>query len=329
MSKTGILTQAGFVAAALGVLFAFDHRLSGLVLLAVVVGLSALLLVMNLPWSKRRRAAATRVGARASVVAIGAGVIASGPALVFLVDRLLDRTSLPHLPLDDGGHVYTVQAMAVLVAVAVGSLYVSSLVDWCYVLPRMRGELGDDMPCQQSMARRWAKLTCLWLLHRLAAILLFVFALSATVTIAAIEWLGFSDPLGAAIGAAATLFAGFYLRRAATVIAFVNNPPVHVGDKVVLADEPEHSPFPDSSYYVVDVSVEGVRLLLLADDDAMVEPDSPREHDRLLDVEAAFALVRARRRFGACSRERCNGVNPYCPRAPERRARAAALAPAP
>lgn len=214
----------------------------------------------------------------------------------------------------DDNDLTAVLAIFIGCVVAFSSLYLSSLVDFAYVIPLMRGlgRAGTGMPCQSSLSDQWLKVTKAWLLHRLAALLGFVAGLILAVTIAASSWVQrFDQVVAAAIAAAATLLAGHYLARARIVIAFNRNPPLWVGDDIELADEATGA---TRRYYVQDIALEGVKLLAL-DEDGDFKSERWPSHDRMLDLPEALPLLRRRRPFAACfeAGAGCKKVNPHCP----------------
>lgn len=202
----------------------------------------------------------------------------------------------------------TVQAMFVLPAAGAGAVYLSSLLDRYYVRPRMSGGHWDAaMPCHPYGRKpNWRRVTQIWLLHRLLSYLAVVAAGAGMVILPLAHWLGgLTQADIAAIAAAATILAGYYLSRAAPVIAFVENPPVSVGDVIDVAEEFE-TEIGFSSYYVVDVSVEGLKLRRLPPQGAL------RTHDRLLDINDVSRLLRARDVDHKPCASCCQLVNVHC-----------------
>ncbi len=194
-------------------------------------------------------------------------------------------------------------------------IYVSSLIDAFYVLPHLSGQRSGRMPCESSLQPVWRRVTRVWLLHRLVATLGFVAALTAVVAIGANEFLSINQVVAAAIAAAATILAGFYLSRAPSIIALALSPSIQVGDKVELAEEFNGENGRLSSYYVCDFAFEGVKLRELdQNDEAVSKPILVRTFDRVLDVHDITRLVRRRSRFGPCTNGHCRQVNPYCRR---------------
>jgi hypothetical protein len=225
----------------------------------------------------------------------------------------------------------TVKAMLIIGAATLTALYASSLVDRYYILPRVSGgHWRGQMPCCDDHLR-WKRVTRTWLLHRLLANLLFVGGGAVVLTVGVTHWVrGDEQTVATVVAAAATVLAGFYLTRTAPAIAQVVNPWIQVGDTIQLAEEfnvPAEAEFP--KYYVVDVSLEGVKLRDLAGARLLRERSAPprRTHDRVIDIPEISKLLRSRPPGRPCTgrREGCKAVNPYCPYVRE----AAAAAPRP
>jgi TRAP-type mannitol/chloroaromatic compound transport system permease small subunit len=207
-------------------------------------------------------------------------------------------------------HTYAVLAMTVLACAIFSVMWLSTTVDRCYVLPRLAGGKGKR-PCTHSLDSCWRLLTRLWFLHRLFAAVTLVASTIAIVTIAANEWvLSLNQVVAAALAAATTVLGGFYLTRLPFAVAMIANPPVNVGDKVLLAEMFSQSgdlPY----YYVSEISLEGVKLVEL-DGAHRTRRQSDRPYDRLLDLGDIHKLLRIRDAFTPC--RECKGVNAYCGR---------------
>jgi hypothetical protein len=206
------------------------------------------------------------------------------------------------------------RALAIDFTAVFGTFYLSSLTDWCYVVPRMKG-LGDNscLPCQTSTLGKWKAVTRFWLLHRIAAYLIGRIGLLTGMVLIAAQLL---PPLSnSAISAIATVVAAlliFYLNRVIAVGGLVSNPPIQVGDKVVLAEEFGTGVVQRPAYYIVDVSIEGVKLLEVDGRDQPRRAGFSRGHDRTLNLADVSRLLRARERFEGCRSECCK-ANEYCP----------------
>jgi hypothetical protein len=213
-----------------------------------------------------------------------------------------------------GHHLAPYRGMAITAAATVAALYLSSLTDWCYVTPRLRG-LGvvTALPCQTSTTAVWRTLTRIWLAHRIAAyamlrvgiVALLAFGLAA----AHPKLSSFEDSVAVTVAAAVVLY---FVNRIVTIGTLVSNPPIQVGDKVILAEEFGTGVLERPVYYVVDVAIEGVQLMELGRGDHPSSRLAESTHDRSLDLLEISRLLRNRERFEGC-REKCCKANRYCP----------------
>jgi hypothetical protein len=304
VSGLGIVAQgvlAGVVAALL-VLFGYPYTGMSIATATAVIAL----LLWEVNWSAQTRQAE-------------GGWIWLVP-LIALVIVVLPSAVLPWVPDKavgvpaeswESSHRLAVLAMTVLASCVFSVVWLSTVVDRCYVLPRLAGGAGKR-PCTHSLDHCWHRLTRIWFLHRLVATVTLVAATIAIVTIAANEWLlGLNQVVAGALAAATTVLAGFYLARLPIAVAMVANPMINVGDKVRFAEmfpQPERAPY----YYVSEISIEGVKLVELVVGDERTRRESDRPYDRLLDLGEVHKLLRVRDVFSPC--QDCKGVNLYCGR---------------
>jgi hypothetical protein len=208
------------------------------------------------------------------------------------------------------------QAAAIALMAFAFVVAMSSLVDWCVTKPRMCGNgHAERLPCRTSTDHGWEFITRLWVGHRTAATILGWLLLLAALLFTAygIFRPTIHQPTIAAIGAVAAAVLGVVLNRLAPVIFVVLNPPMQVGDKVVLAEEHGTGVTWRPVYYVVDVAFEGAKLLELERHrDVPKRRRSERMHDRSLSLNNVAGLLRSRDRFTGCA-QFCQGVNPHCP----------------
>jgi hypothetical protein len=275
--------------------------------LAFAVTLAAgILLVRN--WAATAGEVAGREGwerKAASIAVCGLAFIVAG--VVLLVDRGV-------LGVGESGSLWLWRALAVDAAVVFSVFYFSSLVDWCYVVPRLRG-LGEvtSLPCQSSTLPRWESLTRIWLAHRIGAFLVGRVGGLLAFLLLAVRY--HPEMSSSDVSAMATVVAAlivFYLNRLVPIGALVTNPPIQVGDKVVLAEEFGTGVEDRPVYYIVDVAIEGVKLLELDEHDRPLGAGLYRGHDRSLSLADVGRLLRGRQRFEGCS-ETCCRANRYCP----------------
>lgn len=227
------------------------------------------------------------------------------------------RSALLDLEITGSTHtLWPWQATAVDLMIFAFIVALSSLIDWCVIKPRMCGNgRAERLPCRTSTNHGWGFVTRLWVGHRtIATILGRLLLLAAALFIAyGIFRPTIHQPTVAAIGAVSAAVLGVVLNRLAPVISLVLNPPMQVGDKVVLAEEHGTGVTRRPIYYVVDVAFEGVKLLELERQrDVPARRRSERRHDRSLSLDNVARLLRSRDRFTGCERS-CQRVNPHCP----------------
>jgi hypothetical protein len=302
MSTFGVVVQGLLAGAMAALLVIFGYPDAGVRIGIATAGLAAIIWVVNLPAQLKQE----NGGSPAVPPIIAATVF----ALPFVA-----RHWTPRHPLGTPGefgrdHTYAILAMTVLACAIFSVMWLSTIVDRCYVLPRLAGGRGKR-PCTHSLDSCWRLLTRLWFLHRLFAAVTLVASTIAIVTIAANEWvLSLNQVVAAALAAATTVLGGFYLTRLPFAVAMIANPPVNVGDKVLLAEM-----FPQSDrppyYYVSEISLEGVKLVELHGDQR-TRRRSGRPYDRLLDLGDIHKLLRIRDAFAPCGS--CKGVNVHCGR---------------
>jgi hypothetical protein len=208
---------------------------------------------------------------------------------------------------------HVILAMLLIAATAVSLVLVSSMIDWSYVRPRLRGHRGSI--CATSMGGQWRSVTRFWLLHRTVVMLAGIAAATALIALSANAWVRpFDEVIAGAIAAAATVVTGYYLTRAAPSLAIALNPPVQVGDVVEIAEEFQvHEPEKLREYFVVDIAKEGMKLLQLEGRNRVrrIGPDAGRTHDRTIDALEITKLLRGRRPIGPCT-SKCQLLTAYC-----------------
>jgi hypothetical protein len=218
-------------------------------------------------------------------------------------------------------HGPVVLAMTLIAIVSAALIFLSGLIDWFYVRPHLRGTMGSV--CTTSFESRWRSVTRIWLMHRAAATLGPIAGVTAIIALTANTWIRPIDEVVAgAIAAVATIIAGYYITRTAPLLAIAINPPVQVGDVIEIAEEFNvYKPGVLREYFVVDVALEGVKLLRVGRNDAVRRTgrDADRTHDRTIDVTDIAKLLRGRRPVQPCPQacqkltEQCACATPYHP----------------
>jgi hypothetical protein len=294
-----ICTQGIAFGVLTGSLWAFDHRVASVAIAAIALLCALALLAVS---SIRFRGDKANTRWRPFLCSFPYGVTGIGTAAAF---------TQPARALGGQASGEVVYAITLLAALAAAAILLSSLIDWYYTAPALR---ADRRPCNSSLDDQWRNLTRVWLLHRVIASLMFVGASIGVVALAANHWVtDLNEVVAAALAAAATVLAGFYLTRFPFAMGFLINPPLQVGDKIWLA-EPFPLPGRTPPYYVVDISIEGVKLRELSDDGGVAATGGDRSHDRVLELTEAHKLIRRRDAFAGCANTTCAGVNPYCGR---------------
>jgi hypothetical protein len=205
----------------------------------------------------------------------------------------------------------TVLAMMIVALCCSSLIYVSSLIDLVYVRPHLQGARGPV--CRTSTNSIWYSVTRIRLVHRIGAMLGFIAGATVLVALAANHWIRPIDEVSAGvIGAVATVIAGYYMTRAAPLIALAMNPCLQLGDVVELAEE-FNSPEPGRRYFVVDIAWEGCKLLEVPSPGHAVDSSPPASHgwDRMVDISDVARLVRRRHRMAEC-RGSCRHLVEQC-----------------
>lgn len=129
------------------------------------------------------------------------------------------------------------------------SVFVSSLVDWYWILPRVTG-LIRPAPWESPGDPAWTRVTRIWLLHRALATLAFS---AGAVLVPVYMAIATSGAARSAWGSAAGVLLGAVVPLNQRLI-FALNPPVRLGDVLET---------PVGPAYVLDVALEGARVRVL------------------------------------------------------------------
>jgi hypothetical protein len=212
---------------------------------------------------------------------------------------------------------------AALVAAVV---FVSSLVDWYWILPRLGG-IGDwPRPCTVEVPNdrhNWRFLTQFWYGHRLLAEFLSV----ATIEASAVYLAATDDAnrgLWIPLAAVCTLGAGRFIPSWLGCWGNVHNPEVQVGSVIRVARvgwEPSAR-----ELYVVDVDLRGIQCMFI--DEARLELDGAANPEQAFQSKKETTSIKPGEHVDPlatyrppCS-DHCTGINWYCsnnPRAYEPR----------
>jgi hypothetical protein len=235
---------------------------------------------------------------------LGAALVGGGFSLACLAAGLS--------PLSDTGRLVD----ALIVGLAVGSVgvFVSSLVDWYVILPKVSG-IARLAPCEQSGGTRWKYTTDIWYFHRAVATALVYLAatgipvyMGSTASGSAVAAWGVVSTIVAAAGAyffRAMFLAGWY--------AF--NPPVLVGDQIFV-DVPEEGDGDVRVHrrraYVLDVSLQGVKYKVLHDGRYTGGRFVDRDDGNVPNHKLSGVKAPRKDDEPICPKGKCTGVNWYC-----------------
>jgi hypothetical protein len=243
---------------------------------------------------------------------------ALGPATLLIVVSLV-------VGLTPGGGAATARIAIGFLAIAAAAIYLSSLVDWYIILPRISGQLGAR-PCRSRdpafpFPHSWKEVTRWWYIHRIVATVVFRFLTAAAIAAVLGEFIGAGEGAKVLAGLVMGIFAT-YLSTIGSAVFQGAQPKLLVGETVVVRPRPRrqwwppfsmiHPPDLRGQQYVIDVSLEGIHLTAAAPREAKVlpEPRFVRDADRLPLVNHDSAKL-ASERFSGCA-HRCSGINWYC-----------------
>jgi hypothetical protein len=258
--------------------------------------------------------------------ALAIGVVASAFAVAFRPDD-------PHLV--SAG----VASASIPVAVAITTVYLSSLVDWYITLPRISGLLGAR-PCRPSTGdpptfpATWRETTRWWYVHRIVAALVVRFGLAYAVTLAVSDLLGLGIE-SRLLGSAAVGSFSAYLLAIPWAVREAGHPHLIVGQTVrrqrmrrrslwelrfrgrtilrVPSRKRDAVETTREREYVYDVSLEGVQVVPAHPRESRPTDDGATDYERnpkripLRKVDDADPA----RSFSGCD-EVCSGINWYC-----------------
>jgi hypothetical protein len=129
--------------------------------------------------------------ARLDGVVANDAVAALGPATLLIVVSWVIGLS------PSGSSAAAARVATGFLAIAGAAIYLSSLVDWYVILPRVSGQLGPR-PCRDRDPRfpfphSWKEVTRWWYIHRIVATLTFRFLLAAAIAAVLGQFIGFGE----------------------------------------------------------------------------------------------------------------------------------------
>jgi hypothetical protein len=235
--------------------------------------------------------------------------------------------------------VGTIRSVLVTLAVTTSVIYLSSLVDWYVILPRISGQLGAR-PCRSHLAgqepgpwpRTWRETTQWWYYHRLAAAVGFRSGLSYALALAISGVVTYTVDLRVVTIGALALFAEYSPLRLAPAAREAMHPQLFVGrtvrrvqrerqvrwekriGSVTLFALHRKTPTPGSvseREYVFDVAAEGVQLVAVDPREAEPAPDNFEREPLRTQLKNVDEVVPGEPSFSGCE-GRCSRINWYC-----------------
>jgi len=211
-----------------------------------------------------------------------------------------------------------VSALIVGVVVGVLGVFLSSLVDWYVILPKVSG-LSGPAPCEKSEGEMWKYTTCFWFFHRAMATALVYLVVVGIPTYMGDISSGTALVAWAVIATIIAVVAGYFFRGMFLAFWFAFNPPLLAGDTVfaVVPQEGDgDTNLRRQRAYVVDVSLQGAKYKILDEGRYLggrfvAKADGQIPIQRLEDAKAPKTTNPAPCAGG------CSGVNWYCRHNPE------------
>jgi hypothetical protein len=237
---------------------------------------------------------------------LGAGILS------FLVALAARHYSLD--PFSGGGRL--LRALIVGFAVGILGVFVSSLVDWTVILPKVSG-LSGPAPCECAVGERWRYTTDVWYLHRAAATAVVYLVVIGIPAFMAAESSGSGQIAWGVLTTGVILVAGFFFRDMFLAGRYALNPPVLVGDLIWVEAPPEGDedlPMLHRRAYVLDVSLQGAKYKALTDG-RYRGARFTQKSDGTVSNEDLGGAKKAPSKEGEpalCPPGHCSGVNWYC-----------------
>jgi hypothetical protein len=221
-------------------------------------------------------------------------------------------------------------AIAIGLAAGASGVFVSAVFDWYYTHPRLAGLIGPA-PCETSGNGRWVGLTNIWYFHRLLATVVVSAALiGVPSTLGSIAKTDVASKIWFFITLSMTAIVFYTNRDYSSVVRFLKNPRLSVGDTLLLNREQWGSE--PQRVYVLDVAVEGAKVKLLKGYDPVhVRPTDPliknlddetgrdpgplgflQKVDTTMLNDEIARCVHVPKEQAICRDGHCSGVNWYC-----------------
>lgn len=189
-------------------------------------------------------------------------------------------------------------------------VFISSLIDWYWILPRLSGLGGYSAPCEDSGSEQWSSITSIWYFHRaLATALVAAVATGIPVYMTSITNDGSKHAAWDIAAFAVAGLAGLFSRHSLRAGYYAFNPPVHIGDVVrIRLDRYDFEPH---DVYIVDVALQGSKFKELNDCQYRGRPFRKKGDGDPIE-NGALKRVRPLPECPAPCADSCTGVNWYC-----------------
>lgn len=218
-------------------------------------------------------------------------------------------------PFDDLGLVFNVLSIGWVVIWS--GVYLSSLVDWFLILPKVSG-ISCPGPCERPGEQRWAGITALWCFHRgFARLLVPAVLVGSPTVIGAITENGAGRSICFTIAAVLAVYLLDFEVQGKEALNYGLNPRRYVGDRLWLVTESPDSVSRQPGF-LVDVSAEGGKFKYVDPDGRYRGEQFKQKHDDEgppLSLPALNNRPRVEEAAAPC-REGCSGINWYCWRNP-------------
>lgn len=281
----------------LAVLAAYGLQLVSVVLACGIFVVAALLILLS---GLVSQGLPVSTADRLSIAVLGA---------ILVLPILFELLVAPHT----GQRLWPVRGLLISLVACGAAIYLSNLTDLAYSLPRLGGTDGSLPPCRASTRQRLRTVTQVTFGQRILTYVVVRLGIAAAVgflVVGTIAHIG--DAAASLLAVAAGALAAYYLNRVIPMASLATDPPVWIGDVVVLAEEYGAGATGWSTYYVSQIVFEGVHLTELDDSGRPRSAGPVSGHDRLVELADVKRLLRRRNAYSGCE-SACSGANPFCP----------------
>jgi hypothetical protein len=244
----------------------------------------------------RRRLDRWVLGQWVAVVIAGAGIA-----------EILRRADVA--PFDDVGLV--LEVLVIGWTVLWTGVYLSALVDWFVVLPKLSG-IACPAPCERPGRQRWAGVTAIWCFHRGAARLLVpAVMIGCPTVIGAITDVPAGQAISFAIAGVLAVSLAHLEVEGKDALTYGLNPTWHVGDTLWLIEETTDS-VARRPAFLLDIAAEGGKFKYLDASGHYTRARFKDKHDGDTVTLKELGHRKLLEDAPAPCGDSCTGVNWYC-----------------